>query len=560
MTWVDRQAIQKVNMQTFGVTLSFAFPGRRYHATPWGHHVNEGLIEWPPSPWRLLRALLATGYTKLHWNSAAPPAPARALLAKLASEAPRYRLPEAIATHSRHYMPLGRFDNGREQTTMVLDTWAQIDDDSIGVHWNIALTAEEREVLATLVREMGYLGRSESWVEGRLLDAANIDEFDVFSGEFRDRPGAGWEQVALLAPVPETTYQAWREGAVVEAIAGLPEVDAKGRSLSAARRKVLREELLTSYPVDLIECLLMETSRLQAFGWSQPPGSRKLLYWRRSDSLEATARRAVARPDRSLPVEFMLLALSPMSGNLHALPNVTRALPQGELLHRAILSRCGEDGEHVVALSGKDSNGEPLRGDQSHQHAHLIYLDLDADQHLDHVLIWTPMGLDAAAQRVIRRVRRTFTKGGVDPLRLALVAQGNRRDLARLGTPFGDRLKTLLGDDGLVTWRSVTPFVPPRFLKARGKNSLEGQIAAELQNRGIPEPDSIRVLDPQSPLVRAARHFVKCRARRKGATAAPPVDVGFMLELTFARPIIGPLAIGYGSHFGLGVLARVDEG
>lgn len=33
-----------------GVAVEFRFPARRYHATPWGNHVNEGLIEWPPSP------------------------------------------------------------------------------------------------------------------------------------------------------------------------------------------------------------------------------------------------------------------------------------------------------------------------------------------------------------------------------------------------------------------------------------------------------------------------------------------------------------------------------
>ena len=41
------------------VTLKLTFPGGRYHATPWGRHVNEGVPEWPPSPWRLLRALVA---------------------------------------------------------------------------------------------------------------------------------------------------------------------------------------------------------------------------------------------------------------------------------------------------------------------------------------------------------------------------------------------------------------------------------------------------------------------------------------------------------------------
>src|SRR5690606_41364458 len=45
------------------------FPTRRssdlYHATPWGSHANEAEIEWPPSPWRILRALVASWHRKL---------------------------------------------------------------------------------------------------------------------------------------------------------------------------------------------------------------------------------------------------------------------------------------------------------------------------------------------------------------------------------------------------------------------------------------------------------------------------------------------------------------
>jgi hypothetical protein len=33
----------------------------------------------------------------------------------------------------------------------------------------------------------------------------------------------------------------------------------------------------------------------------------------------------------------------------------------------------------------------------------------------------------------------------------------------------------------------------------------------------------------------------------------PPVDCGFALRLRFAEPVRGPLCLGYGSHFGLGL-------
>ena len=100
-------------------TLYIHFPGGRYHATPWGHHVNEGLIEWPPSPWRLLRALISTGFTACGWTGERPPKVACSLIEKLASVLPRYFLPQVSGAHSRHYMPLARFKNGREDTTVL---------------------------------------------------------------------------------------------------------------------------------------------------------------------------------------------------------------------------------------------------------------------------------------------------------------------------------------------------------------------------------------------------------------------------------------------------------
>src|SRR5438093_9632692 len=85
--------------------LELRFPTGRFHATPWGRHVNEGAVEWPPSPWRLLRALIATWHLKNKSNSVTEPT-LRALVAKLAGAIPTYQLPRATAGHTRHYMPI----------------------------------------------------------------------------------------------------------------------------------------------------------------------------------------------------------------------------------------------------------------------------------------------------------------------------------------------------------------------------------------------------------------------------------------------------------------------
>src|SRR5687767_6178762 len=161
-------------------TIVLRFPGGRYHATPWGHHVNEGLIEWPPSPWRILRALVSVGYTSGVWNGSGPAGGARRLVEKLAGTLPTYGLPPAVGAHTRHYMPIGQLDKGREKTTLVFDTWAHLGAGELIVRWDVELNPDEWSVLDTLVERLGYLGRSESWTTGRLLpdDAVERDAFN----------------------------------------------------------------------------------------------------------------------------------------------------------------------------------------------------------------------------------------------------------------------------------------------------------------------------------------------------------------------------------------------
>lgn len=529
-------------------TLLLRFPGRRYHATPWGHHVNEGLIEWPPSPWRLLRALLATGHAKRHWPAEGPPAVARRLIEQLASVMPAYRLPAAVGTHSRHYLPLAEFKDGREATTLVFDTWAQVDDGVLAVRWDVTLPPEEHQELAALARELGYLGRSESWVEGKLSDGDAADGFDVLPVDSKPNPGPDWEQVALLAAEPAADYAAWRLGALREARAATGIDPGKAKHSAAEKRRLAAVE--PPFPADLIACLQAETGWLRKLGWSQPPGSRKLLYWRRRDSLEAGAPIPRRQVHRSASVEAMLLAIDNASGNSHALPVVARSLPQGELLHRALIANASRLDGHSVVLSGCDAQRKPLA--TPHLHAHLLHLDLDGDGHLDHVLIWAPMGLDADAQAAIRATRRSYTKGGTAPLRLALVGSGTLDELAQLPTLLGERLSTLFGQaqSPASRWRSLTPFVPPRHLKRNGRNSLHGQICAELESRGLPTLRALTVLDPRTDeAARAARHFKRVRSHGP----QPPQDLGLFLDIELEAPAHGPICLGYASHYGLGL-------
>ena len=532
-------------------TLLLSFPGRHYHATPWGHHVNEGLVEWPPSPWRLLRSLLATGYAKLNWPVEGPPDIARRLIDKLANVLPNYRLPSAAGAHSRHYMPLARLEKGREKTTLVFDTWAHVRGGELAVRWDIALTVEEFLILEKLAENLGYLGRSESWVEARVVsDEVSLpDGTDSTPCEGVPHRGHGWEQVALLAPMPSSDYDTWLKTALEEALAKLVEVNTTKKKLTRSDQKRI-ETIKSSYPSNLFACLQVQTEWLQKLGWSQPPGSRRVLYWRRADALEAGAPKPKLRRIEAPPVEAMLLSLATASATNQALPNITRTLPQAELLHRALVAQAARLGRHSVVLSGCEVNRQPLKA--SHRHAHVLPLDLNKDGRIDHVLIWAPSGLDAHDQAAIRAVRRTFTKGSSTRLGLALAAAGSIRELSHLQEPYGRHLTTVIGSAKV--WQSLTPFVPPRYMKKRGRNTLEGQVAAELESRGLPSPSRIRLLDSRDDAVLLRyRHFV--HTRRLGPV--PPIDCGFILEISFAEAVPGPLTLGYGSHFGLGMFRTI---
>lgn len=531
-------------------TLLLRFPGKRYHATPHGHHVNEGLVEWPPSPWRLLRAFIACGYATQGWTEV--PAPAKRLLESLAGTLPRYRLPAASMGHSRHFMPLGVLEKGREKTTLVFDTWADVGDGALAVLWDCVLDDEARSLFGLLATHLGYLGRSESWVEAEAVadDVGLPAGHDAYPHVEGCHAARGWEQVSLMAAESAAAYSAWRSQCVAKALEPFPLPE--GKKKPGKKLEKDRAGAVAPYPLDLIDALQQDTSWWKRYGWSQPPGSRRVLYWRRSDALTVGAP-APAILKAPATVTTMLLALTTPSGSRSALPVLGRALPQGELLHRALVARAGSEAQaNCSELTGKDATGRPLTGNR---HAHLLSVDLDGDGHLDHIVVHAPMGLGPLAQRAVRSLKRTWTKGGVGELYVALAGQGDIEDLRALPEPLATGIDALLGPRrGARIWTNVTPLVLPRYRKVRGTNTLEGQVNSELACRGFP-PATVELL-PWSDMTRRLLHAVRVR---RFPARPPPVDAPFAVRLVFEQPVRGPIAIGYGAHFGLGLFAAAAD-
>ncbi len=548
-------------------TLKLRFPGGRYHATPWGHHVNEGLIEWPPSPWRLLRAFTACGFSSQGWSDVPPTA--RRLIDKLATVLPLYHLPAASAAHSRHFMPVGEFKKPStagslhsfefsatsqqradirnyytEDTTLVFDTWANVGDDELLIHWSCQLDADEVDMLRSLVSALNYLGRSESWVEAQLTNEIP-DEWNAVPCTENERRGPGWEQVSLMAAVPPLEYANWRREITENLLATMPFPE--GKKKPPNNRLKERSKAIAPYPESLIDCLTKDTAWWKNHHWSQPPGSQRVLYWRPADSLQVGPPRRSTQHDTA-SITTMVLAITTPSGNRSALPPCTRTLPQAELLHRALVGLLAQGGRvNCPEITGRGHDNLPLKG--PHLHAHILPVDLDADGHLDHIIIYAPMGLGSHAQQAVRSLRRTFTKGGVGDLQLALAGSGSIEILDALCSRLSPQTSNLLGASRV--WISTTPFVPPRFVKAKGTNSLIGQIDAELRSRGLPTVERISDPDPVS-----LRHFVR---RRTHGGSPPPIDIGYSVKLYFSEAIRGLLALGYASHFGLGLFQAAED-
>jgi CRISPR-associated protein Csb2 len=322
----------------------------------------------------------------------------------------------------------------------------------------------------------------------------------------------------LLAPVANTEYEAWRQG-----VAGAPE--------------------------DLLAALHVETSALQKNGWSAPPGSRELVYWRPASAYSPRSVREVSHSAEVDRADTALFALA-TDRKRDVLPLMERALPTMALFRRALLSKVGDEQQlgKCPELTGKDEQGQPSQ--RAHVHAHFIPLCLDARNRgrIDHVFVHASMGFGPLAQHALRRLRKTWAKG-IDDIAVTLVGIGSRESFLEVG---GNAIPELASS---ATWVSRTPFIPPRFLKAAGKDSLEGQVRAELRRRGLPDLATAPMLtlpsgeDAAGHQARRFRHFA--RTRREGGIPGPPPGL-FHLTLTLESPVAGPLCLGWGCHFGLG--------
>lgn len=500
------------------VAIDIRFVAGHYHATPWGRHVNEGEVEWPPSPWRILRALIFT------WHQKASHDVERHtmvdVVTKLAACLPQYALPRASSAHTRHYMPVYS-----GSTTKVFDARHVLDPhDTLTVAWpDVKLDGPEREALRTLVERLGYLGRAESWVEARLVDDDEARETPVRAiGEGETVDG---DVVRVLAPESPAAFAAWRV---------LQSSDSKG---------VKSKKKGDGLPETIFDALTADTGDLRKAGWSQPPGSRFVEYARPRQRVASAPPARIDRP-ATLPTvaRYCVASAAP--------PSLREAVSVAERVHTSLVAR--SDG--LPVFSGKEC-GDVLAG---HGHVH-VFCEANAGRGISHITLYAPMGFDEAAQRALGGLREVWGRGGHELL-LVLLGVGQPSDFAGLNPRAGQC--PLFAESRV--WVSRTPFVPTRHPKSsrsgaprldeRGLHvgGAEHDLLRLLAEAGFPEP--VAVSSEAATMLGGHRtSWLDFRTERSRGDGRRGTTHGRGFRLEFARPVRGPIALGYGSHFGLGL-------
>ena len=541
--------------------LSFRFPAGRYHATPWGRNVNEADVAWPPEPWRLLRALIAAYWRKgdhARWSEE----DLAKLIDALAETLPEYNLPiGTVHAHTRHYMPSGGLAKGRLKTTLVFDAFLRLPaDTTLVAGWRrVSLEPRLFSLAADLASAIGYLGRAESWTECEALPA--------WDGESNCAPGNTDRQgdpVRLLAPLSPDAYSTERQriiGDMKRRILATTARPLTERQADAKLTKMLisKGRQAHTLPERLVEALSLDTADYQDRGWSRPPAAREVVYARSPEAAPGVVPRRFVRrrpssagQDRPTVARFLLVG--------RPRPRIEDTVRIGELMRRATLAQFGwQKDEHSKRrmprapqeISGRGPDGKPLR-DPSHPHAFWLPEDADGDGWIDHVSVFVAGGMSDDVRAKLDRITRLWLApkqrsedsedepGSVREWHLALEGFGKPADFAGSASIFGVSRR----------WRSATPFLAAGHLKASG---YPGEVRRLFQRRGFDATGvEVNVLEniPVGGIERRAIHFHRFRSRGR---EAQPDAAGALLDIRLPTSVEGPLAIGYGSHFGLGL-------
>ncbi|MEW6261677.1 MAG: type I-U CRISPR-associated protein Csb2 [Thermodesulfobacteriota bacterium] len=510
------------------LVLEQRFPLGRFHATRWNQNPFEDPYgEWPPSPWRLLRALTAR-WNQYHrersegllaveqWGFE----PLERLLAKLAGSTPSFWLPPAAwrGRPIKQYQPTSiakeKASDRKYNTTLIEDHyWTMEGEEALYWFWKVDLTDDEAALLDALLERVLYFGRSESYCRFKRLEhqpeglSPNCVLSDCFSASGRP----------VLAP-------------------------AKGKEK------------------ECLDAIHLSTDDKKLSSRDVPPGTT----WHYAVIPDQPPRKAYQTLSKSLlPMKGQPFIQFAVGGRVYPPPGAWVRL-LGRFRGRVIKRFCElitgdrqanyaalsvDEKDRVSLISGKDAQGLPLRG---HPHAHFAYWP-DINRRPSRLVVWRrETQFDHIETRALLEAASTP---------LGLQAGFSEWSLVMVPLPFDTPIPgEMIGPSRL--WQSVTPFVPPqarhRFRRGgreRPSEKSERLLARLLEAEGRPAPIGVDTSD----LTWTSLHLSRRKRPFETESRTTPVGLGNFFKLTFEQPVEGPLALGESSHFGLGLFKAIPE-
>lgn len=425
------------------------------------------------------------------------------LLIALSNQPPVMHLPGSGSNHTRTYLHKNTSRNSDK--ALILDAFRSFNpEDAVWLVWrNSDLSREQEQHLDELLTLMNFLGRSESWVDACLVRDPVLPALNCLPQETAPEFTVIEEGVDVACPLPPHRYAPEPEEPV-------------------SRRKA------TSIPAEWLDALCWSSQDVIKAKRSSPPAFswvRYLLF--QEDKMESIRKDAGSVPGWQ-GVRYAL--------DSTVLPRLTESVRVAERVRIKLMGinrrLMGGDLSAVSSyFSGKNQDGSPLEG---HRHIYILPEDRDFDGRLDHITVFCRQPLPVQECLSLDRLDRLWQRQGRPDIHCIPILWGTRQELF----------------PPVRQYQSITPFVPNRHHR-HGRGSfdqwLHKEVLLELAYHDLPAPERI---ENMRYCVRQGRQIYWLQFHR--TRGEDPIRSGFGFRLSFREPVAGPIAIGYGAHFGLG--------
>ncbi|MEM4058643.1 MAG: type I-U CRISPR-associated protein Csb2 [Thermoplasmata archaeon] len=495
------------------IIIKIVFQNGLFHANPWGRNVNEAVTEWPPSPYRLVRALIDV------WKRKLPDYPQdkiEEVLQLLSKSLPVYFLPPARESYIKTYMSENiKNIEDRYKKELIYDEFIIINPkDNILMAWeNITISQDQEKLLSKLLSFLNYFGRSESWVSATLYEGETENiRWNCYPAEYNNKYNDDQEMqnIQIATPISREEY------------------DKKSLDIREKGKNI---------KIDWLNSLMLNTNEIINKKLSIPPALQYKVYKRRNDCFNQEKTTNLSHINNN--INSVLFAL-----DSKILPLVTETISLSEKVHVKLMGIHKKLIDESLSVSSKFSGRNPdgtfMLG---HKHIYILPLDKNEDGRIDHVLIKCIEPFDNSELLAIDNLKSIWQSGGRPDIQFVPIQWGVLEDITIC--------------EKVTVFKSVTPFVPTRhYRKGRGDYDLwlENEIRHEAKNHNLPEPVEIKRLD-KAMKKGLSFYWLEFKRNRKRDIARN----GYGFELKFSEPVIGPFSIGYGAHFGLGLFMPIKK-